>query len=112
MLLMDIKGAFDHVSGNCQLCITEDMEADGDLMRWTESYISDKMVGLVIDGHQCEETAMDTCLPPGSSVSPIPFTIHLSKFFKMVEKEEKMYGDVVCRQLRLAGDSRHGGAAV
>lgn len=42
MLLMDVKDAFDHVSRNSLLHNKEGMEGDEDLMRWTESFMSNK----------------------------------------------------------------------
>lgn len=51
MLLVDKNGVFDHVSRNCLLHTMEGIDADSDLMRWTDSFMSNKSVGLVIDGH-------------------------------------------------------------
>lgn len=51
MLLMDIKRAFDHVSQSYLVRTMDDMGADGDLMGGTESFMSYKRVGRVIDGH-------------------------------------------------------------
>lgn len=48
---MDVKEAFDHVSQSCLLRTKEGMEADRDLMRWTESFMLDRRVSLVVDGH-------------------------------------------------------------
>lgn len=54
ILLIDVKDAFDYVSRNFLLPTMEGMSADGDLMQWTESFMSDRREGLVIDKHQCE----------------------------------------------------------
>lgn len=51
MLLRDVKGAVDHACRNCLLPTLEGMEADGNLIRWTELFMSDRRVGLFIDGH-------------------------------------------------------------
>lgn len=55
MLLMDVKGAFDHVSRYELIRKMEAMEADGELVRWMDLFLSKKMVSLVVDGHQYEE---------------------------------------------------------
>lgn len=52
MLLIDMKGAFDYVSLGCLLYTMVGINAYGDLLHWTESFMSDRKVGLVIDGHQ------------------------------------------------------------
>lgn len=65
MLLVDLKGAFDHISRSCQLCTIEGMRAEGDLIRWTESFMSDRRLGPVIDGHQSVKTVVDIGVPQG-----------------------------------------------
>lgn len=87
MLLIDIKGAFDHVSCHCLLHTIEGIKADGDWMQWTQLYILNRRVALVVNGHHCEETAMDLGFQQGSPVSLILLTIHLSGIFKEVENE-------------------------
>lgn len=51
LLLMNVMSAFDHVSLNRLLQTMEGLVVDGDLIRWTESFMSEKGVGLVIDEH-------------------------------------------------------------
>lgn len=77
----------------------EGIDADGDLMRWMKSFLSDSRVGLVIDGHQYEEIAVDTSVPSGSPVSTISFAIYFSGDFKEVEKEVE-----VCVAMSFADD--------
>lgn len=63
MVLIDIKGAFDKVSRNNLLRTIEGMGNDGDLMRWTESFMSNTTMGLLIIGHQCAEAGVETGVP-------------------------------------------------
>lgn len=79
MLLINVKGAFDHVSWSCFLHSMQEMGTDRNLMRWTESFKSDRSVRLVIDRHQCAEKAVVIGAAEGSPVSPIPFDIYLSR---------------------------------
>lgn len=53
MLLIDVKGAFDNVSKNYLLRHRESNDIYGDLMRWTDTFVTDISVGLMIDGHHC-----------------------------------------------------------
>lgn len=59
MLLMDIKGTLHHVSRNCLLCTMESMGTDGDLMKYTELFLCNRSVSLVIDGHQWAEVGVE-----------------------------------------------------
>lgn len=42
MILIYVKGAFNQVSDNCLLYTMEDMGTNGDIMRWTESFMLDQ----------------------------------------------------------------------
>lgn len=59
ILLMNLKGAFDHVSRNCLLNNMESIGVNEDLMRRTELFMSYRSVGLVINGHQCMDTEVE-----------------------------------------------------
>lgn len=65
----------------------EKMNADGDLIRSTESFMSGRSVSLVIDGHLCEEKVVEIWVPQGLPVSLILFGINLSREFIVVEKK-------------------------
>lgn len=49
MLLMDVKGAFGHVSKPRILARMKKINIDGDLIRWTSSFLEDRQITLVID---------------------------------------------------------------
>lgn len=51
-LLLNLNGAFDHVSRNKLLYIMESMESDSILIHWREVLMSDRNLSLVIDGPQ------------------------------------------------------------
>lgn len=91
MLQIDIKGAFDHVSRSCLLQTMENMDADDELMRWTESFMLDRIVSLVIHRHLCEEIAVETRVSQGSPVSLVLIAIYLCGVFREVEKEVEVY---------------------
>ena len=49
-----------------------------DLVRWTDSFMSDRKVRLVLDGRE-KEHEVETGAPQGSPVAPILFTAILYK---------------------------------
>lgn len=87
MLLKYVKRAFDHVSRNYLMRKMKTLGADGDLVRWTGSFLSKRMVSLVVDGHQCVAVEVDTGVPQRSPVSHILFAIYLSGIFEEVKEE-------------------------
>ena len=83
-LFMDLKGAFDHVSKGQLLSRMIELGVDGDLVTWTGSFLTDRIVQLVIDGHNNDEKEIETGIPQGSPVSPILFLIYISSVFNKV----------------------------
>jgi hypothetical protein len=64
----------------------EELGIDGDLIRWTQSFLTDRTVQLVIDGFQCPEQGIKAEIPQGSPVSPVLFVIYLSGIFQAIEE--------------------------
>jgi hypothetical protein len=83
-LFLDVKGAFDHVSPNRLIRRMGELGIDGDPIRWTQSFLTDRTVQLVIDGFQCPEQGIKAGIPQGSPVSPI--LIYLSGIFQAIEE--------------------------
>lgn len=59
-LFMDVKGAFDHVSRSQHLKRMIELGIDGDLVAWTRSFLTDRKIQLVIDGHENKEREIET----------------------------------------------------
>lgn len=85
-LFMDIKMAFDNVSKRQLLNQMIELELDGDLMTWTSSFMLDRKIQLMIDGHDNKERDIETRIPQGSPVSPILILIYISGVFNKVSE--------------------------
>ena len=83
---MDLKGAFDHFSKGQLLTRIIELGIDGDLVTWTGSFLTDRKVQLVIDGHDNKEREIETGIPQGSPVSPILFLIYISGVFNKISE--------------------------
>ncbi len=64
---------------------------DGDLVTWTGSFLTDRKVQLVIDGHENKEREIETGIPQGSPVSPILFLIYISGVFDKVSEASPLF---------------------
>ncbi len=83
---MDVKGAFDHVSKVQLLSRMLELGIDGDLLTWTDSFLTDRKVQLVIDCHDNQAREIETGIPQGSPVSPILFLIYINGHFNKISK--------------------------
>ena len=85
-LFMDVKGAFDHVSRSQLLKRMVELGIDGDLVAWTRSFLTERKISIVIDGHENKEREIETGIPQGSPASPILFLIYISGIFDSVSE--------------------------
>ena len=61
-----------------------DLGIDGDLVAWTKSFLTNRKIQLVIDGHDNKEREIETGISHGLPVSPVLFLIYISGIFNAV----------------------------
>lgn len=86
LLLLDVKGAFDHVCFINHFQRLKEMKEDRKLIEWVESFLSDRRLQFVIDGHCGNEIKIQSGVPQKSPMSSVRFAIFLSEVFDFVEK--------------------------
>jgi hypothetical protein len=64
----------------------EKLGVEADLIRWTNSFMSERRVRLVLDGEEGAVRRVETGIPQGSPVAPILFVTYLSGIFEEVEE--------------------------
>jgi hypothetical protein len=84
-LFIDVKGAFDHVDPARLVKQMGEIGINRDLIYWVTSFLMDRKVQLVIDGHQGPEQPINLGLPQGSPVSPILFIIYIRGVFQAIK---------------------------
>ncbi|GAB7336743.1 hypothetical protein MBLNU13_g10839t1 [Cladosporium sp. NU13] len=84
-LLLDVKGAFDRVDRTHLLKRMVEVGIAGNIVRWTDSFLSNRRAMLVIDGRTGETRAIQAGLPQGSPVSPVLFILSVSALFQWLE---------------------------
>ena len=83
--LMDVKGAFDHVSRRRLLHLLDGMGFDDGTCRWVDSFMQGRTIRMDINGSAGMPRDSTSGLPQGSPVSPILFALYLSPLFKEIE---------------------------
>ena len=86
VIFMDVKSAFDHVKPSQLVSRMRELGLDGDFIRWTQPFLANRKVQLVIDNTQCPIQSINSGVPQGSPVSPILFAIYLSGVFNEIER--------------------------
>ena len=81
-LFVDVKGAFDHVSRTQLLLILQSLGFPPAVLSWTESFLTDRQLGLSFDGQRQALQPINTGIPQGSPISPILFLFYLTNLFK------------------------------
>ena len=75
LIPLDIKAAFPSVAKGTLGNIMKVRQMDGDLIRWTESCLSDKTAVSIIQGNAIRRHTVEAGVQPGSPVSQILFAI-------------------------------------
>jgi hypothetical protein len=86
MLLMDIKAAFPSVAKGRRVNLMTVRQMDGDRIRWTESFLSERTLEMIFKGNTMERHPVEAGVPQGSPVSPILCVIYTSGMIKWVEE--------------------------
>ena len=88
-LFIDVKGAFDHVSVNQLLRVFIQLGLPLALIRWIQSFLSDRSIQLAFDGDSTTETPISIGIPQGSPISPILFLIYIRFLFEESGEEDQ-----------------------
>jgi hypothetical protein len=92
MLHMDIKAAFPSVAKGRLVNLMMVRKRDGDLIRWMESFLSERTVEMVINGNAIDRHPVEAGVTQGSPVSPILVAIYTSGLVKWVEEYASAQG--------------------
>jgi len=82
---MDVKSAFNNVSKSHLGRRMEALGIQPDLIRWMDSFMSDRQVKLLLDGKTGKASPVDTGIPQGLPAALVLFTTYLSGIFDRVE---------------------------
>ena len=77
ILFFDVKGAFDDVSKTRLLDIMQHLHLNPAVIRLTDTFLSNRQIGLTFDGVREDLQPVNTGIPKGTPISPILFLIYL-----------------------------------
>ena len=83
---MDIKAAFPSMAKGKLVNLMKVRQMDGDLIRWMESFLSERTADMIIVGNAMERHPVEAGVLQGSPVSPILFAIYTAGLIKWVEE--------------------------
>jgi len=84
--LINIRAAFPSVTKGRLVYWMKVRQMDGDLIWWTESFLSERMVEMRIEGNNMERHPVEAGVLQGWPVSPIILSIYTSGLIKWVEE--------------------------
>jgi len=104
VLLIDIKAAFPSMVKGRLVNLMKVRKMDGDFIRWTESFLSESTVEMIIEGNAME-TSAGTWGPTGLTVVTDPLrNLHLRTDQMARRVTIRSRRAVLCRRPRLGGD--------
>ena len=80
-LLLDVKGAFDHVSIHQLIQIMKSLHLPNPVILQTKSFLQNRAISLAFDGKKQQLRYILTGIPQGSPISLILFLIYIRFLF-------------------------------
>jgi len=78
---MDVKSAFNNISRGHLVEHMMQLEVENDFVRWTESFMCQRIVRLYINGQEGANHKVNTGIPWGSPAWAILFAVYVSGLF-------------------------------
>ena len=90
---LDIKGAFDKVWHNGLHTKLKSKGVSGALLRWLQSYLSERSMTVVLSGQNSEASSINASMPQGSILGPLHFSVFIDDLVDECENEFFLYAD-------------------
>jgi hypothetical protein len=83
-LLLNVKGAFDHVALMQLVKILIKLEIAVNLIDWVKSFLQNRVIGLTFDRERQKPEKISTGILQGSPISPVLFLIYVRYLFPKI----------------------------
>ena len=88
-MLLDVKGAFDHVSLNQLLKVMKQLKLPQRVLKWVKCFLTNRSIVLAFDGERDKSQSVNSGIPQGSPISPILFLIYIRFLFDKIKRKHQ-----------------------
>ncbi len=88
-MLLDVKGAFDHVSLNQLLKVMKQLQLPQRVLKWVKCFLTNRSIVLAFDGERDNSQSVNSGIPQGSPISPILFLIYIRFLFDRIKRKHQ-----------------------
>ncbi len=93
LVFLDITKAFDRVYHRGLINKLEAFGVSGSLLKWLESYLSNRSQRVVINGKDSNWRSINAGVPQGSILGPLLFLIYVNDLVDGLSSDQSMYAD-------------------
>jgi hypothetical protein len=109
---LDISKAFDRVWHTALLSKMKSFGICSGLVEWTESFLANRSIRVVLDGQMSDEFHLNAGVPQGSVLSPTLFLIFINDLLSLTRNKIHSFADDSTLSHSYKFDRRPGSAAV
>ena len=85
-MLIDIKGAFDHVHRDTLITLLQEYDVPQTAIRWVYHFLTDRTTAFQFSGKLSDVKRVETGIPQGSPISPLLFLLYTAPLYKRIEE--------------------------
>ena len=94
-IFLDFSEAFDSVPHNLLIHKLRSFGFNGNLLNWTQNYLSDRHKSVIIDSKESDSLPVTSGVPQGSILGPLFFVLYISYLPNVCSSKVSLYADDV-----------------
>ncbi len=93
LVFLDVSKAFDKVYHKGLLLKLEQLGVCGNLLKWLESYLSNRKQRVVINGQMSDSKSINASVPQGSILGPLLFLVYVNDLVDYLQTTPYLFAD-------------------